>query len=284
MTAIAAGTKVMLALHRPLMRWAVRRVLVGRRLDPLGLDPARWTRADADRFVAGVWRRLPRLVGQARLADLPTWGSRHNVLLAVVTSAVYQQLRARGLGRDVAAEWVGDVGWPVYARGLRLVGGAVRWTSRDPEVRMARALRALMVFPFSAPGRPGYEVEVWADEDGFHTHWTWCPPQAFVRDLVEAQGDDGELEAFRRSWCGYDWPGADVLARDGRRGHYERTRTLSAGDPVCDMCWRGRGRAQRPEIGRARPVETPALSRDPTPIFRGRLAPEGDSFPRGPFP
>jgi len=95
-----------------------------------------------------------------------------------------------------------------------------------------------MVFPFSAPGRPGYEAEVWREEGQLLTHWTWCPPQTFVRDLVDRRGDRGELDAFYRAWCLYDWPGADLIADDGEHGHYARRHTLSRGDAVCDMCWK----------------------------------------------
>jgi hypothetical protein len=104
---------------------------------------------------------------------------------------------------------------------------------------MAHTLGALMRFPFSSPGRPGYEARVWSDGDGYHTHFTHCPPQSFVRRLVDEQGDHGELDAFYRSWCLYDWPGADLIAADGQRGHYARPHTLSRGDSVCDMCWSG---------------------------------------------
>ena len=67
-----------------------------------------------------------------------------------------------------------------------------------------------------------------------------CPPFAFVRNYIEKHGDRGELEAFQRSWCRYDW-GLTYAMVDGRygvRGHYERPHTLSAGDDVCDMRWR----------------------------------------------
>lgn len=50
--------------------------------------------------------------------------------------------------------------------------------------------------------------------------------------------------ALRQSWCRYDSPGADIIAADGQRGHYRRPRTLSAGDPVFDMCWKARGSGQ----------------------------------------
>ncbi len=64
-------------------------------------------------------------------------------------------------------------------------------------------------------------------------------PLGFVKRYVERHGGRGELEAFYRSWCLYDWPAADLLA-GGKRGahpHYQRAHTLSRGDSVCDMCW-----------------------------------------------
>ena len=90
------------------------------------------------------------------------------------------------------------------------------------------------------------------DGELFFTHWTHCPPQSFVRRLVETHGDRGELEAFYLSWCLYDWPGADLLAGDAAHGHYTRPHTMSRGDDVCDMCW----------SGRAIPVDAPGECRE----------------------
>jgi hypothetical protein len=59
--------------------------------------------------------------------------------------------------------------------------------------------------------------------------------------------DPEALAGFANSWCRYDWPGADLIAADGHRGHYVRRRTLSAGDPVCDMCWVARARRETNE-------------------------------------
>lgn len=239
MRAVERGAVLILHAYRPLLQRAVRRVLVGRRHDPTSNVPARWTKREADDFLSATWVRLPELVAQARLSELPNWGNRHNVLLAAITVAAYQELRDRDRNPTESAEWVGDIGWAVYARLLGIAAAPAHLLGRDPGRRIARALHGLMIFPFSAPGRPGYEVKLWSDDVGLHTHFTWCPPQAFVREVIAAGRDEGELEAFRRSWCSYDWPGADLLAGDGRRGHYERTQTLAAGDPVCNMCWRG---------------------------------------------
>lgn len=229
-------------IYRPLVRRAARQMLHGRWLHEERPELGRWLRDDVDAFVDRTWRRVDELLIKARLDELPTNGNRHNVFLAVVTTAAYQTLLDRGVSRDYAATLVGDVGWKLYVWMLNIAAFPFRITTRDPYKRIERTLQALLVFPFSAPGAPGYEVEVWAEGDQFFTHWTHCPPQAFVRELVKDHGDRGELDAFYHSWCLYDWPAADLLAGDGERGHYARPHTMSRGDRVCDMCWRGRAR------------------------------------------
>lgn len=106
-------------------------------------------------------------------------------------------------------------------------------------MRLRRTIRLLLRFPFSAGEPNGYQVETLVEGDRLYTHWTRCPPQQAVRRIIGEHGDRGDLEMFAESWCRYDWPGADLIAADGRSGHYTRARTLSRGDAVCDMCWRG---------------------------------------------
>lgn len=225
--------------YRPAVRHAARQILDGRLRDPTRPEEGRWLGRDVDDFLDATWQRVRELRVHARFEDVPTLGNRHNVFLAVVTTAAYQTLHARGTEPDYAATLVADVGWKVYRWMLSLASLPHRIVSTDPSARMERTLRALLRFPFNGPGRPGYEVEAWSDGSTFRTHWTHCPPQTFVRNLVETQGDRGELKAFYRSWCQYDWAGAEVIADDGKRAHYRRLHTLSQGDPVCDMCWSG---------------------------------------------
>ncbi len=225
-------------LYKPVVRRSVRQIVQGRLLDPDDPKRGRWLRTDVDALLRATWARVDELVPEAGLATLPTFGSRSMVFLAVVTTAAYQALIEQGLSPVPAANLIADVGWKLYALGISLVSFPFRMSTRDTGKRMDRTIKALMVFPFSAPGRPGYEVKVWREGGQLLTHWTSCPPQTFVRDLVERQGDRGELDAFYRSWCHYDWPGADVIADDGEHGHYSRKHTMSRGDAVCDMCWK----------------------------------------------
>jgi len=229
------------AFYKPLLRRAARQILQGRLLDVREPGRGRWLEPDVRLFLEGTWKQVDALLPMAELDALPTFGNRHNVFLAVVTTAAYQSLLDRGIAQDYARILFADIGWKIYSLMLRTVSLPFRLFVRDPGRRMERILRILMIFPFSAPGRPGYEVEVWTEGDDTYTHWTHCPPHTFVRNLVESNGDRGELQAFRESWCLYDWPGADIIAGDGETGHYSREHTLSREDSVCDMCWYGRG-------------------------------------------
>jgi len=58
-------------------------------------------------------------------------------------------------------------------------------------------------------------------------------PLRFTISFDEEQGEEA-LEFFRKSWCTLDFPLAEAMVRGGR---YERPRTLSEGDEVCDMRW-----------------------------------------------
>jgi hypothetical protein len=226
-------------IYAPLFRRAARQTLKGRLFDSAEPNKGRWFESDIKEYLSQVWARTNALMPAAELDGLPTYGNRHNVFLAVVTTAAYQVMIERGVPTGHANAIVGDLGWKIYSWMLTNVSIPFRIFVRHPGRRMEKTLRALMVFPFNAPGAPGYEVSVWTEGFNTFTHWTHCPPQTFVRRLIEENGDQGELDAFYNSWCLYDWPGADILANDGQHGHYIRKQTLSKGDSVCDMCWRG---------------------------------------------
>lgn len=226
-------------IYRPVLRLAAMRGLKGRLRDPEDPQQERWVKQDIKKYLSMVWGQVDELTPRAGLDELPSVGNRHNVFLAVMTTGAYRSLLDLEVSEAYARSLMADIGWLIYSWMLRAAGWPFRVLFRDPGKRMEMTLRALMIFPFDAPGKPGYEVEVWTEGSDTFTHWTHCPPQAYVRNLVDEEGNRGELLAFYHSWCQYDWPGADLLASDGESGHYTREHTMSCGDNVCDMCWHG---------------------------------------------
>jgi len=232
------GRLLFRALMLRVLARAAMKTLIARQMTMRDGSVQRWPKPKISAYI----RDLPRVADQVRksaaLDDLPTRGSRLMVELSVLTIAAYRLMLTRDVQPADARRAVADVGWRVYALGLRLTSLPFRLSSRDPGKRLRRTLRVMLRFPFNGAGAPGYEVVAEEKGDDFLTHFTHCPPQSFVRRLVAEQGDQGDLEAFIESWCQYDWPGADVIAADGKPGHYLRRKTLSNGDNVCDMCWK----------------------------------------------
>lgn len=225
---------------RPVVHAAIRRTIRGREIALLSGNRVRWLRPETENFIAAFDDDLENLRQSANLSELPTFGNRLMVDLAINTVSADRVFRRYSVAPDESAQLVADLGWHVYHRLLRLQSAPFRLIFRDPGRRVRWTIRSLLWFPFSAPGAPGYEVDARREGDDLLTFFTHCPPQSFARRLAEEAGDPHVLETFRRSWCTFDWPGADAIADDGKRGHYRRTQTLSHGDPVCDMCWRAR--------------------------------------------
>jgi len=230
-------------VYAPLFRRGARQILRGRLLDMQAPEKGRWLDSDVKAYLSHVWKRTETLMPIAQLDELPDFGNRHNVFLAAATTAAFQVMLERGVPSKYAQTLVADLGWKIY-RWILITGCLpFRMITRNPSRRMRMGVQAMMRLMFSAPGPPGYEVKTWTQGSDTFAHWTHCPPQAFVRRVIEQNGDRGELDAFYHSWCLYDWVGADLLANDGRRGHYSRQHTLSRGDSVCDMCWHGNAKA-----------------------------------------
>jgi len=116
--------RIMVSLWRivyaPLFRRAARQILKGRLLDMRSPKKGRWLESDIKEYLKQTWARTESLLPIARLDDLPTYGNRHNVFLAVVTTAAYQVLLERGVPPDYAQTLVGDLGWKIYSWMLKM--------------------------------------------------------------------------------------------------------------------------------------------------------------------
>lgn len=222
---------------RVLFHRSSNRVLLSRPLVPSRSAKRRWLPNDISEFISEVELQVDFLRPTANLVQFTAFGNRLMVELSIYTVSAYRVLLDRGFNKADASSTVSDIGWDIYSKMLRFSSLFFRMTTSNPELRIKRTIRMLLKFPFSAPGKPGYGVEVSENKGDLLTHFTHCPPQTFVREVIRSHGDLDDLDAFYKSWCLYDWAGADIIAGDNRIGHYQRSMTLSKGDPVCDMCW-----------------------------------------------
>lgn len=239
-----ARASLRLRLARRVIRQVVRRTarqeLENRQLVKADGTEVRWLAPQTGAFLDTLDGEVNRLLARAKLETLPGFGNQLMVEMAAWTVAADRALRRHGISAVSARNTVADLGWRIYRRMLGLTSAPFRLVTRDPGRRLRWTIRTLLIFPFNAPGAPGYEVITRREGDDILTHFTCCPPQSFIRRIAEEDDDADTLETFRQSWCMYDWPGADLIAADGQRGHYCRRSTLSHGDAVCDMCWAAR--------------------------------------------
>ena len=148
---ISTANRTMLCLwkigYTPLFRSAARQILQGRLCDPDAPEKGRWLEDDVSDYLRRVWLRVKELMPLADLETLPTWGNRHNVFLAVVTTAAYQMMTERGTSADYACTLVADMGWKIYSRLLKTAAIPVRVGTGNRCHRIAAALRMLTIFP-----------------------------------------------------------------------------------------------------------------------------------------
>jgi len=230
-------------LFRRLIRYLTKKgayqILMGRLKARTKPETGRFLRHDVDAILNQLWHNVDDMIPEARLEKIPTIGNQQMVFLAVLTIAAYHALLKAGVEKNYAIELFADIGWKLYSKFVTIPKMIAKILTRDPQKQVNITLRMFLIYPFSTPGYPGYECKVWSEPNRCCTYWTHCPPYEFVRQYVEVHGDHGELEAFQRSWCWYDWSLTYAIVDGGYKvgGHYERIHTLSAGDDVCDMNW-----------------------------------------------
>jgi hypothetical protein len=216
---------------------AAHKVLSNHELTDASGNDLRWLKPDIDRFLQQVRSEARLLWTTSGAEDIPNFGNRLMLLFAVYTAASDRVLRRMRISPAAARGAFANIAWDVYRRSIQLYSLPVRLITRDPGRRLRWTIRGILKFPFSTPGAPGYAADVRVRGNDLETHFTHCPPNSYIARLAQATNDPHLYDTFRESWCRFDWPLADVIAGDGKRGHYSRPHTLSRGDTVCDMCW-----------------------------------------------
>lgn len=217
------------------MRWTTRlylwpytrflyRTLVGRSRSRGHAEQGRFTRNDARRITEEAWAIARELRGSAPREQAV--GGRLMLNGGVWSLAIFRAIRGLGVPAEYATELCTDYLWAAYQSQVTVQRWLGHLLARGPEAQMARIQGIFLRFPL---GAPGYDCRVREVPGSFAYDIHRCP----VHDYFATQGPEA-LEFFRNSWCTLDYPLAEHLVRGGR---YERRRTLSAGDAMCDMRW-----------------------------------------------
>lgn len=209
---------------RPLIGWAAHQVLIGRNRAPHDLEKGRFAKAEVDRLLEQSWREFDKLVADPSCE--PTFGSRMNVRLAVLTLAMLHSLTMNGIERRYAIELIGDTCWKIYQSWGR-VGRFLGWLSRrDPIKDHARRISKDGSWPMSFPfNPPGYRALYVPAKGGLGFNVIRCP----VAEYFHARGAS---DLAVSTWCMMDHPLAEMVGMK-----LVRSQTLAAGDQQCDFRW-----------------------------------------------
>lgn len=206
---------------KPVLNWAARRALVGRRRDAQWPAAGRFSRSDVDGILRRLWRTFDELAPY--IPAQPTLGARMNVRLACATVAAYRALVESGVEGRQAADLIADIGWAVYEKWSVLPKLISRAATRSPVRRLAIATGLFRRFPFTPPG---YIMEDVPADDHVAFDVLRCP----VAEYFQEQGLSDVCVA---TWCNQDYALAEVWG-----GRFERGGTLIEGADRCDMRWR----------------------------------------------
>ena len=208
------------AVMKPVLNWAARRALTGRRRSARHPEAGRFRRSDVDRMLARLWPIYGELA--AGILREPTLGARMNVRLAAATVAAYRALVESGVSERYAADLISDIGWAVYEQWGRLPRLVSRMWTRHPVRRLRLATSLFRRFPFNAPG---YVMEDVPADGLIAFDVRRCP----VAEYFRSQGLEQVCVA---AWCNQDYALAELWG-----GRFERGGTLVEGAERCDMRW-----------------------------------------------
>jgi hypothetical protein len=209
---------------KPLSKWAAQRALVGRNRSRQRPELGRFTTAEIRELVSKTWRTVDDVTPS--IITEPTFGSRMNIRLAGLTLAFFQNLIAAEIERDYAIELIGDICWQIYQWwgrfGLFAQTISHADSIRDQAKRVAPDGSWPMSFPFNSPG---YRTRYVPTNKGLGFDVIRCPVAEYFR-----KRDVPDLGVG--TWCMLDYTLAEM---GGLR--MARTKTLAAGDKLCDFRW-----------------------------------------------
>ncbi len=207
-------------------RNALAHVLKGRSRDVDDFKKGRFNSRDIELLKTSVLEKLEPLL--EKLPEHRDLGSRRMVRLAAVTLATYQALLESGVEKNYAVSLTSDLIWHTYEKQFAPMVRIAGLFIKNEQDKLNWVMKTLT--KYGTP-KPGYEFTTPDIPGTFAIDYTRCP----VNDYFKQLGKE-EHHLFRNSWCTLDYPLCEVLPSHNR-GRYERKRTLSDGDEMCEMRW-----------------------------------------------
>ena len=207
----------------------MKKALIGMPIDQNDIENGLFTKKQVKRVYNNSLKNLNIQSETFDFKKYETTGNRLMIFLTMVTVACYESLKKEGLSEDMANTYFYEIGWSVYKSLSYPAIFLSKLRYRAPQKQLNTFIKLLCMFPFSQD-KNGYQYKVWEEKDRLCTDWHQCAPHNYIKSL-----DNPEyLKLFQNSWCQYDFFLPQLL---NPNGHYERTKTLSCGDEVCDMKW-----------------------------------------------
>ncbi|MDC1174173.1 hypothetical protein OAT67_02185 [Bacteriovoracaceae bacterium] len=207
----------------------MKRVLVGKLIDPSNLSRGRFTKKRVRKVYSNTWLNLARILETTDFKVYETRGNRLMVFLVACSASCYQGFRDEQIPADWAKQLFSEIGWSVYTALSMPFIILAKIRHRTPQKQLNAFIKMLCLFPFSQD-KNGYQYKFWEEDQRLCTDWFQCAPCNFIKSL----NNSDYLEMFKESWCQYDFA---LPQLDNEKGFYERTKTLSHGDDVCNMRW-----------------------------------------------
>ena len=155
-----------------------------------------------------------------------TLGSQQMVRGAVGTVAIYRGLRDCGIEHGYAIELGGDIGYQFYKSSVDPFRQVARLFARTPTKQMDLMQRLMIKIGLQSPD---YDVAVRNPPSWSAYDIRRCPMYEYAKTFGAE-----EMEFFQKTLCTFDWPVAEYCVKGGS---FERTKTLSHGDEMCDQKW-----------------------------------------------
>ena len=196
----------------------------GRHRNPAFPEQGRFTNKDAQTICKAALRLSRQL--QQTMPKGKTFGGQQMIRGAVGGAAIFRALRDFGIEKEHAIELGGDIAYQFYKSNIDPFRRVALLFARTPSKQMDLMQKLIIKIALQSPD---YDIVVRNPPGGYEIDVLRCPMYEYFKTFGAE-----EMEFFQKTLCTFDWPVAEYCVKGGS---FERTKTLSHGDEMCDQKW-----------------------------------------------